>query len=823
LEQGVPDMQWVENELAVTASQAETDPAWLAQQRELEVVLEHEVGRLPEKYRAPLILCYMQGRTHSEAALALGLPQGSLSRHLERARELLRERLVRRGLTLGATTLAVLLAEKVQAAVPAAWVKTASEAAVLCASGAAVPAGLVSARALTLSQGALQTMWMKKLVLLLSVLSFGVLGGSLLAVPTPGNGPAPVRAAPDSKAPQEKEPAREVGKKVEVPVPALRERLALTEKPKEQQGIVFVLNIKKGGLFFSADGGTVYVQRGGGGAVMVGGGIGGGNGVVGGPAGMMGNLLQDSLVAYDIAAKKKAHEINGCSAAVLSPNGNTIAVAGTFNGKRVLRLINARTMQVPPNGEVLLPGPQGVAGAGIEGFGPLGFSGSLAFTPEGRRLVVRDALDMAAFFRIWDLQTNKLSAPVNAMLQDVVGVLPDGKTLVGLNLGVFGGGFGPNGAIQPPPMAEGRLGVWDLASGKRLRSFGDVDSSHAVLARRGTTVATFNRFGTAFFAPAGGMFAPGGGGGIVGPGGFPGGAKPKAESARLRLWDVATGKALATCDTKMLPKPPRQPLANGLVGFGGAIFDAAFSPDGRTLASCMGNAEEGYVHLWDTRTGREILHVKLKFIPQAVAFSRDGTQLAAAGGGGAFELRVWDVTGLGNSGEPVRLEAAQLPALWADLAAEDAAKAVGAERMLTSAAPALVLPLLKEKLKPVLVLDEEGRRVAQLIADLDSRLFKVREQAMQELRNAGMAAVAALRHALKANPTVEFRRRAETLLTHLEEKATLTPEQRRLQRALTVLELLNTAAARQLLEQLANGRPEAWLTQEAQAARHRLP
>src|SRR5262245_30985437 len=83
---------------------------------ELKTVLDEELSQLPEKYRAPLILCYLCGRTNAEAARQLGWPSGSMSERLSRAREMLRRRLNRRGLTLSAGLLALLLLQKAASA-----------------------------------------------------------------------------------------------------------------------------------------------------------------------------------------------------------------------------------------------------------------------------------------------------------------------------------------------------------------------------------------------------------------------------------------------------------------------------------------------------------------------------------------------------------------------------------------------------------------------------------------------------------------------------------------------------------------------------------
>jgi RNA polymerase sigma factor (sigma-70 family) len=77
---------------------------------ELRPVLHEEVNRLPEKYRLPVILCYLEGKTNEEVADLLQWPVGTVKGRLSRARELLRSRLSRRGLALSAAFLVTALA-----------------------------------------------------------------------------------------------------------------------------------------------------------------------------------------------------------------------------------------------------------------------------------------------------------------------------------------------------------------------------------------------------------------------------------------------------------------------------------------------------------------------------------------------------------------------------------------------------------------------------------------------------------------------------------------------------------------------------------------
>jgi len=86
------------------------DPFIELESRDLRRLIEDELRQMPEKYRAPVVLCDLEGRTHQEAARKLGWPAGSMSRRLQRARVLLRQRLSDRGVSLGVVLMGICLA-----------------------------------------------------------------------------------------------------------------------------------------------------------------------------------------------------------------------------------------------------------------------------------------------------------------------------------------------------------------------------------------------------------------------------------------------------------------------------------------------------------------------------------------------------------------------------------------------------------------------------------------------------------------------------------------------------------------------------------------
>jgi RNA polymerase sigma factor (sigma-70 family) len=150
------------------------DMAWY----ELRPVLDEELSRLPEKYRAPVVLCYLQGKTNTEAARLLGWTKGTVSGRLARARDLLRQRLTRRGLTLSAGLFVTALAQNtVQAAVPTQLAGSTLHAAAVVSGGTLPAAGVLPAPVAALTQGVLRAMFVTKLkVAATALLAVCVLG-----------------------------------------------------------------------------------------------------------------------------------------------------------------------------------------------------------------------------------------------------------------------------------------------------------------------------------------------------------------------------------------------------------------------------------------------------------------------------------------------------------------------------------------------------------------------------------------------------------------------------------------------------------------------
>jgi hypothetical protein len=127
--------------------------------------------------------------------------------------------------------------------------------------------------------------------------------------------------------------------------------------------------------------------------------------------------------------------------------------------------------------------------------------------------------------------------------------------------------------------------------------------------------------------------------------------------------------------------------------------------------------------------------------------------------------------------------------------------------------------LLGERLTPAAPAD--AKVLEKLIAALDSADFKVRQQATAELERLAELALPTLRKLLEGNPNLEVRRRVEAVVKNVTGPITVA-ERLRIVRAVAVLEQVGSLAAKQVLQRLAAGAPEALITQEAKASLARL-
>jgi WD40 repeat protein len=495
-----------------------------------------------------------------------------------------------------------------------------------------------------------------------------------------------------------------------------------------------------------------------------------------------------------------------------------------------------------------------------------------AFAPDGRRVATGGGLDGA--IHIWDLATGESLAQVHRSPRWVRGVAfsPDGLSLFSTwtdeNLWVCDAKTGEQRHVikledpDRPDTRQSAISMYPSADGKTLVAFsyyrpkkdgaggrypatlitGWDTSTHKQLFRRRRPGQDF---WVALSPDARVLAAP----------------HPEDEDAQvfekapgkgpMRLEDVATGELLLTFPT-----------------LAGQTWPLAFSPDGRLLASNNSNwsrrGKEGdpagatgrAMRLWETVTATEVLALPMGGQAQAT-FSPDGWLLALPPS--SQEILVWDlvrgrelrrfkgfdaevtdltfsrdggrlISGLSDSTFLVwdvgpremapagKLGAEELAKAWDGLAGADAPRAFQA-RWALARAPTEVLPLLKERLRPIQAAD--AQQVRRWLADLDSERFEVRKQAQAALEELGDLAEPALRQTLAEKPTLEVRRRVEEILKQMRRPVT-RPEALQALRAVAVLEDIATPEAKEVLQRLAGGVPEARLTQEAKAALARL-
>ncbi|MBY0525232.1 MAG: hypothetical protein K2R98_17630 [Gemmataceae bacterium] len=460
------------------------------------------------------------------------------------------------------------------------------------------------------------------------------------------------------------------------------------------------------------------------------------------------------------------------SAVVFAPDGKTLASAGWDKAIRLFDVATSKEIRAFEGHE-----------AEIE---------CLAFSPDGKFLA-SGAWDKTV--RLWDVATGKEVRKIGEHPDGIfcVAFSPDGETLASGN--------------QDRMAQQGTLHLWDVNTGKKVFTI----SGHALPV---TAVA---------FSPDGQRLASG------------------SVDKTAKLFEVATGKELArfeghdgwvqavafavdgkTLATGGADKTVRTwDIASAkqryrFEGHTDKVRTIAYSLDGKTLVS---GGFDKTVRFWETTTGKQRLHfAEHKAGVRSLVFAPDGHGLASGGTDGF--VRLLDIVNWIHEGKAPKdtLDREELAELWAALGGVDAGKAYKAIGSL-GAAPKQAVPFIQERLGGAASADP--KRLAQLLEDLDSDQFLVREKATQDLYNLGDLAIPALKKATEGNPSVEARRRIDQILERLQGPIT-SPERMRGLRAVEVLEQIGTPEARKALEALAKGAPEAWVTLEAKASLGRL-
>src|SRR5579883_2324935 len=666
---------------------ATVDPLAEVSGRELLSVLDEELQRLPEKYRAPLVLCYLEGHTQDEAARQLGWRPQVLRGRIDRGRAVLRRRLIRRGFGLSAVLAGSLLEQMpAPAAAPALLIARTIRAAVC--SSIEQPA-IVSSQVAALVESGISSLGATKskfFVVLLLILGVVTAGGGIAALQKPTGNTEKLQAGrpPENDDARQKSAATTRNDRMGDPLPAGAVARLGTNRLRHAAWISSAAYSPDGK--FLASGGAdervrvwdaetgkelrhYHLVRKGQGAMPI-------NGVAFSPNGKLLAAVGwgTAPCLWDVASGKALPGVlDNERYVVFSPDSRTVVTGSMPNhGVHLLELQTNQSRGISVGLETIHAvafSPDGKMLAGADSKNRVSLWDavslkelrclrghenevcSLDFSPDGKQIVTGG---MDKTIRLWDVAAGKEIRRIQApSLVDGVRYSPDGKMIAA--------------------RSDGRIILWNAQSGKLMRQFADCygggfsypiafsPDGKRLLGVQGNALQVWETATGKVLFPASAIRE-----GIVRIA-YSGSGRTLAtasEEGTIRLWDRATYRELRRFGG-------RQPIIHSLsfsadgrlVAAAGQDkttrlwdaktgkelfrwetdindgFDSVFTPDGRVLASCNGDAS---IQLWSTETGKPLLQLKghAKGAVYCIAFSPDGKTMIS--GGYDKTLRFWD-------------------------------------------------------------------------------------------------------------------------------------------------------------------------------------